>query len=99
MDGYGIIDGSNETIGHIESGRISLRKVTKILLLSDGLALPVNELEQDSWLLSARIAFDEGLKSLLGEVEKREAEDPNCRMYPRLKQRDDKTGLLLELLL
>ncbi|MFZ3577634.1 hypothetical protein [Virgibacillus sp. DJP39] len=96
--GYGIIDGSEEALFHLESGRVALKRVKKILLLSDGLLLPTKHGEEDNaWDVSARIAFNQGLNGLLEEVEKREAEDPDCQIYPRLKEKDDKTGVLLEL--
>jgi hypothetical protein len=95
-DGYGIIDGSEDAINHLEYGRIPMRRVKKILLLSDGLTMPINDLEQDAWLLSAQYAFAFGVSGLLEEVGKREMDDPDCVRYPRLKYQDDKTGILLE---
>lgn len=96
-DGYGVIDGSDAALNHLESGRISLKKVTGILLLSDGLMLPTGLEESDAWKQSAAIAFHSGLDGLLHEVEKRENRDPECVAYPRLKMNDDKTGVLIEL--
>ncbi|SFB01912.1 Protein phosphatase 2C [Lentibacillus halodurans] len=96
-DGYGVIDGSDATLNHLESGRLSLKKVTGILLLSDGLMLPTELEESDAWEQSAAIAFHSGLDGLLHEVENRENSDPECVTYPRLKMKDDKTGMLLDL--
>lgn len=95
--GYGIIDGSEEAFNYIESGRIPLNKVTEVLLLSDGLLLPTKWQESDVWIRTAEMAFTNGLDDLLSEVETREKQDPQCVTYPRLKQRDDKTGILIEL--
>ncbi|MFB4168362.1 protein phosphatase 2C domain-containing protein [Virgibacillus sp. JSM 102003] len=96
-DGYGVIDGSDEAFDYIEYGRIPLNRVTGILLLSDGLLLPTALDETDAWSNTAEIAFTSGLVGLLGEVEEREEADPQCIKYPRMKKRDDKTGLLVEL--
>ncbi len=96
-DGYGVIDGSDEAFDYIEYGRIPLNRVTGILLLSDGLLLPTELDEFDAWSKTAEIAFDSGLDWLLGEVERREQADPQCIKYPRMKQRDDKTGVLIGL--
>ncbi|MGP4105921.1 protein phosphatase 2C domain-containing protein [Virgibacillus sp. L01] len=96
-DGYSVIDGSDEAFDYIEYGRISLNRVTGILLLSDGLLLPTELDETDAWSKTAEIAFTSGLDGLLGEVDKREEADPQCIKYPRMKQRDDKTGVLVEL--
>lgn len=94
--GYGIIDGSQEALSHIEYGKVSLTSVQKILLLSDGLILPTKNRENNRWKKSASLAFENGLDALLEEVENREMEDPDCLLYPRLKPRDDKTGILIE---
>ncbi|SDQ17389.1 protein phosphatase 2C domain-containing protein [Virgibacillus salinus] len=96
-DGYSVIDGSDKAFDYIEYGRIPLNRVTGILLLSDGLLLPTELDEINAWSKTAQIAFDNGLEGLLDEVEKREEEDPQCMKYPRMKQRDDKTGVLVEL--
>ena len=95
--GYGIIDGSKASLEQMEYGRLSLRKVKKILLLSDGFTYPVTNSEEDEWLISAEIAFESGLDVLLEDILQKENSDPNCVTYPRLKKSDDKTGILLEL--
>lgn len=96
-DGYPIIDGSPDGIEQMEYGKVSLKRVCKILLLSDGLQLPVSHGEANAWYQSAQIAFDQGIEGLLKAVEVREESDPEAILYPRLKKKDDKTGILLEL--
>ncbi|WP_042143696.1 protein phosphatase 2C domain-containing protein [Paucisalibacillus sp. EB02] len=96
FEGYGIIDGSKEAMENLEYGRVSMRRVKKILLLSDGLTMPTQDPNQDGWKLSVEFAFQHGLDALLEEVSKREESDPECVVYPRLKPRDDKTGVLIE---
>lgn len=95
--GYGILDGSREAIQHMEYGRIALKRVQKILLISDGLQIPFRLQETKVWKKTAACAFKHGLDKLLENIENREAEDPECIVYPRLKPADDKTALLLEL--
>lgn len=95
-EGYGIIDGSAEALEHLEYGRITLKKVKKILLVSDGLQMPCKLSEDNVWEKTALYCFTHGLDNLLQEINKREAEDPDCTLYPRLKPADDKTGILLE---
>ncbi|WP_010531704.1 hypothetical protein [Lentibacillus jeotgali] len=94
-DGYGVIDGSVAALNHLEKGRLSLKKVTGVLLLSDGLMLPTKLEESNAWEQTAAFAFHSGLDELLHEVENRENADPECVTYPRLKMNDDKTGILL----
>lgn len=95
--GYGIIDGSEAALHHLEYGRVSLNRVQQILLISDGLQIPFDLSETKVWEKTAACAFDYGLDTLLQKIEKREAEDPDCQLYPRLKPADDKTALLLKL--
>ncbi|MEW9677443.1 hypothetical protein ABRT01_14860 [Lentibacillus sp. L22] len=95
--GYSVIDGSEEVLDFLERGRISLNRVSKMLLVSDGLLLPQKLDERDAWMKTAHLAFSNGLDQLVTEVEKRENDDPHCVTYPRFKRMDDKTGILIEL--
>ncbi|WP_156857567.1 hypothetical protein [Oceanobacillus sp. AG] len=95
-EGYGIIDGSEEALEYISYGRLPLHKVTDLLLVSDGLLLPTDGTETDIWMETAKLVFEHGLHSLVAAVERREEWDADCEMYPRFKQRDDKTGILLK---
>ncbi|AIF45509.1 protein phosphatase 2C domain-containing protein [Virgibacillus sp. SK37] len=95
-EGYGILDGSENALAYLSHGRVPLHQVKGILLVSDGLLLPQKIEEERGWRQTAKLAFDHGLDGLVKEVEKRESDDAECRIYPRLKQRDDKTGILLK---
>lgn len=95
--GYGILDGSKAAIQHLEYGRIALKRVQQILLISDGLQIPFGLEETKVWKKTAAYAFQHGLDKLLENIENRETEDTECIVYPRLKPADDKTALLLEL--
>jgi serine/threonine protein phosphatase PrpC len=92
LGGYGILDGTEEANQFIEYGVMSLNKVHKILLLSDGLQIP-----SATWDETAQFAFDNGLEPLLRKVNDLEMNDLLCLDYPRLKIADDKTGILLTL--
>ncbi|MDY0409224.1 PP2C family serine/threonine-protein phosphatase [Virgibacillus soli] len=95
-EGYGIIDGSPEAMQHVECGKISLKRVKKILLVSDGLSMPVTYGDATSWEKTATFAFENGLDALCKEIQQLENNDPNCQHYPRFKKSDDKTGLMIE---
>ena len=97
IEGYGIIDGSEDALDYISHGTLPLNQVTDLLLVSDGLLLPTDGRITDIWMETAQLAFEHGLDSLGAAVEKREEQDADCKMYPRFKQRDDKTGILLKL--
>ncbi|CDQ38662.1 MULTISPECIES: protein phosphatase 2C domain-containing protein [Virgibacillus] len=94
--GYGVIDGTAEAFQFMESGTVSLSKVSKIVLLTDGMLLPTREQTTIAWEKSAKIACNQGVEALFNEVVKRESQDASCLTYPRLKESDDKTALLLE---
>ncbi|WP_182201446.1 protein phosphatase 2C domain-containing protein [Paraliobacillus salinarum] len=96
-EGYRILDGTKEGYEQLEYGQVHLNKVSQILLLSDGLLLPSKDQENNGWEATAMLAFSSGLDALLTEVQKREVEDEACIIYPRLKQHDDKTGILIEM--
>lgn len=95
IDGYGIIDGSEEAIQYLECGKVLLHNVAQVLLLSDGLQIPTTETEENPWELAAKVAFEEGLFALLDIVNEKEHADPHGVRYPRFKFADDKTALLL----
>lgn len=96
-DGYGIIDGSEEALIYLETGTIPLVNVQKILLLTDGMKIHSRRDEsiENEWIYSAELAFQFGLNYLLESILEMENNDPACYLYPRFKQHDDKTGILL----
>ncbi|MEW9109025.1 MAG: hypothetical protein AB2374_06730 [Cytobacillus gottheilii] len=98
-EGYGIIDGDEDAIEFLESGKIPLIAIKQILLLSDGLKVHDhrNYPSKNTWIQSAKKAFANGLETLEQEIIETETEDPACIYYPRLKQHDDKSGVLLTL--
>lgn len=98
-DGYGIIDGSDEAPLFLESGTIPLMNVKGLLLLSDGLKLHThrNGFQKNEWLNSAETAFEFGLDYLLEKMTELEKNDAACYEFPRFKQYDDKTGILIYL--
>ncbi|KGP74703.1 PP2C family serine/threonine-protein phosphatase [Pontibacillus yanchengensis] len=97
--GYSIIDGSKDAEQFMEHGKLYLHNATRILMLSDGLQLPDSKANgQEVWVETAKYAFEHGLEKLQERVNDLEETDPACIQYPRLKQADDKTGVLIELI-
>ncbi|MDG5787993.1 protein phosphatase 2C domain-containing protein [Evansella sp. AB-P1] len=95
-EGYGIIDGSEKANYFIEYGSIPFHNIKKLLLLSDGLQIPLPiEKNEQAWNITAEYAFQNSLYSLGDYVEMIEEKDPNLTKYPRLKKADDKTGILI----
>lgn len=96
--GYGIIDGSNDALNYLSHGQIPLQDAKKVLIVSDGLQLPMNKATGiSSWEETAVYAFENGLTALKEEVLRLETSDIACMIYPRLKFSDDKTGILINI--
>jgi hypothetical protein len=96
--GYGVLDGSPEALEYLDYGILSLQDAKKILLISDGLQIPVHKASgQAPWIKTAEFAFKYGLEALKDEVNRLENSDKACYKNPRLKFADDKTGILIEL--
>lgn len=96
--GYGIIDGSPEALQFLDFGQLSMQDARQILLVSDGLQLPIQKADGPaSWDQTAAFAFRHGLQALAEEVVRLEKSDTACILYPRLKVSDDKTGILVKL--
>lgn len=98
-EGYSVIDGSLEVEDFLTVGTIPLNNVRKILLLTDGLKIHSyrNKKIENEWLYTARLAFEKGLAYLEKTILTIEEKDRACYDYPRYKQHDDKTGILIEL--
>lgn len=97
-DGYGALDGSSDAVKYLESGRVGMEHISKILLLSDGLFLTDRKgTDGAGWIDTARYAFNHGLDALAQRVLDLEKSDPACCRYPRLKPSDDKTGILISI--
>jgi hypothetical protein len=98
-EGYGIIDGSPEVEDFLAAGTIPLLNVRKLLLLTDGLKIHSHRYKkiENEWLYTAKLAFEHGLDNLEKTILEIEENDPACYNYPRFKQHDDKTGILIYL--
>jgi hypothetical protein len=98
-EGYGIIDGSQEVEDFLAAGTIPLVNVRKLLLLTDGLKIHSHRHKkiENEWLYTAKLAFEHGLDYLEKTILEIEENDPACYNYPRFKQHDDKTGILIYL--
>lgn len=96
-EGYGAFDGTEESLNYFDRGTIRLQNISQILLISDGLQIPIQDSsKRDNWHESALFAFQYGIEALLNHIEAIEESDPSCILYPRLKFADDKTGILIK---
>lgn len=99
FEGYGIVDGDYNVEQFLEYGKIPFIDIEKVLLLSDGLKLHThrNAKKPETWLSTAKYAFEHGLEQLEKHINEIEESDPVCVNYPRLKQHDDKSGIVINL--
>jgi len=94
--GYGVLNGQVEAEYFIVSRRIPLHNVKALLLMTDGLAFPGAESDDE-------LGVDEvvkhvqrmGLAAYVNWLLGVEQEDSACRRFPRVKVSDDKTAIEL----
>ena len=95
--GYWVVHPSLPWLHSVQHMRLSAGEAGHLLLATDGFYRLVNLFRayDDPALVAA--ALDGGLQALGIELRRREAEDPSCRDYPRLKPMDDATAILIAL--
>lgn len=94
---YGVLNGEKKAMNFIKTGKLPLKNIKFILLFTDGLMLPRKNPElKHNWKDFIYLLKSKGLKGLLKEIRKIEDLDPYCWKYPRLKQKDDATGILIK---
>ena len=96
-DGYWTTDLSATGLDHIEVEHVPARAGDYFLLMSDGFYRLVDTYRCHTYATLMEAAR-RGLAPLLRELREIEAEDPECRTYPRLKPRDDATAVLVRVL-
>lgn len=93
---YGMLNGEPEAERFLETGTVSLDGLTDLLLFTDGLFLPHNDVHKPPrWEGMANVYRLGGLGDLQLYVRGVESKDPHCSTYPRFKQHDDITGIAL----
>lgn len=96
--GVGVIDGRKNAEKYIKTVELNADEVRRIILLTDGMFLPVEIAGQEpDWKKMAKIIKEGGLEKLYNAVLNEKNSDPNFDKYPRFKKHDDATGILIEL--
>lgn len=96
-EGYWRLDLSARGLDHIETAIVPASPGASFVLLSDGFYRLVDTYARYSYGTLLAAAEDTGLRPLYDELRSLEAEDADCRRYPRLKPRDDATAVLVRL--
>ncbi|MFB6366670.1 protein phosphatase 2C domain-containing protein [Paenibacillus elgii] len=97
LGGYSVLSGQPEANDFIEYGRINRIQLQSILIVSDGLFPPKSSAQPPADGIGELVTLIEE-KSLEGYAKwlmDLEAEDKECRKYPRFKVSDDKTAVLI----
>ena len=94
-DGYGVLSLSNECLNYLESKTLEHEGLTGILLLTDGFSAIERYGNYDMESLF-RECEQRGLDDMIREIRGVEREDELLVNFPRLKQHDDASALLLD---
>ena len=97
---YGVLNGEKAALDFLGSGRVQIKQVSTILLLSDGLFLPSESPEADLDIKTlTKIYLRSGLRGLRDRIRDQQKTDPRCHRYPRFKLHDDMSGIALRRIL
>lgn len=98
-NGYGVLNGENHAIEYSEYGKINKIGLKHLILITDGLFLPLEEVPEDKsyWDFVADSILDRGIRQYANDLIELEETDPECIRFPRFKKSDDKSGLLITL--
>lgn len=87
---YGFLNGENDAMKFLKTGKESLENVSDIILFTDGLIIPKEDpTQEDDFELFLRLYSEGGLEKIKSYVRELEDGDPNCWTYARFKQYDD----------
>lgn len=95
--GYGVLNGDPRAVDFLEYGKINRSRLAHLILLTDGLFWPVNDVPSDRsyWDYIAQRILLKGLEQYTHELQDIEEADPECLTHARFKKSDDKTGMVI----
>lgn len=95
---YGVLNGETEAMTFLRHGFVDLNEVTDILLFTDGLFLPREELHaKQDWSSLVDLYQGGGLPAIHHRVRTLQRTDPHCRRFPRFKCHDDIAAVAIRL--
>lgn len=94
--GQGVLNGSKNLEPYIQTAEYALSDVVRIVLLTDGMFIPHDLEENERWDKVIEIVKDKGLDGLYESISHTKRLDPDLNTYPRFKQYDDATGIVIE---
>lgn len=95
--GYGVLNGEKNAFRFFEYGKINLTCLKHIILLTDGMFLPINIVPEQSsyWSFVANRILNKGIELYTQELIELEESDPECIDHIRFKKSDDKTAIVI----
>ena len=97
-EGYAVMNGEIDLRDHLEAGRISRARLSRLYAVTDGLFHCLEG--EEPCVVWSRMLSDidrYGLEAYAANLLRMERDDPDCTKMPRLKISDDKTGIVLDL--
>ncbi|XID92764.1 PP2C family serine/threonine-protein phosphatase [Paenibacillaceae bacterium WGS1546] len=97
--GYASLNGDPELARFLEAGTMNRIKLKALLLTSDGLYMPREQIYPGANADAAevtRLVMQMGVDEYVRWLVQLEERDPQCLRYPRVKKSDDKTALFIE---
>jgi serine/threonine protein phosphatase PrpC len=95
---YGFLTGEKEAIDFLQGGEENIEGVKHIILFTDGFVIPQPDPEVPyPWNHFINLYLENGIEGLKNHIRNLEKSDPNCWLYPRLKQYDDMTAISITL--
>jgi len=99
LEGYSVMNGDPAFGGFLESGRISLAKVSRIYAVTDGLFHHIEASDDPlKWNKFIKEINQNGLEHYIDHLTWIEEQDPFCLHFPRHKKSDDKTAVIVDFL-
>lgn len=96
--GTGALNGRKSMENYISRGVWPLENLKMIIMLTDGLFLPQKDsLVPSDWEEVAWVVERFGLEGLYDRINGLKSSDPDLSMFPRAKQYDDATGVVIKL--
>ncbi|SEO03662.1 protein phosphatase 2C domain-containing protein [Paenibacillus sp. OV219] len=95
--GYGVLNGEQNAVRFFEYGKISLTGIKHIILLTDGMFLPITMVPEQSsyWSFVAHSLLNKGIQRYTQELIELEESDSECMKHIRFKKSDDKTAIVI----
>ncbi len=93
---YGVLNGEKEAETFLNQGTQRLDNVRHILLFTDGLSIPCEDVTlHKNYAPLVKAFLSLGLEGMKDQIRKTEQKDPRCMAFPRFKCHDDIAAIAL----